>query len=67
MDYLYQDKAEEPNLDGIHTGIASSDMTDKSIKYCRWDADIKELKVVFESALSTDDKAILDGIVESNS
>ena len=63
MTTYHYSKATEPSLDKIHADVAASDMTDKSIQWCRWDEEEADLEVVFQNELSTGDKAILDGIV----
>ena len=65
--YEYLDKITSPNLTGIHDDVIASAITDKNIEWCRWDEDIATLKVVWQDALSAEDKALLDGIVQSNS
>ena len=75
--YDYADKTSSPNLDGIHTDVAASAMTDKAISFCRWDEECVDgscsppctghLHVVFTTELSGGDKTILDGIVSDNS
>lgn len=67
MEYLYDNIAEVPNLDGIHQGVSASDMSDKSLEWCRWDEMTKKLKVVFTNSLSSEDKLKLDSIVSNNS
>ena len=75
--YTYTGKTTEPTfrtydvlhvLDGgIHFDVDNSTMTDKTIEYCRWDAESADLNVYFTNALSTDDKTKLDTIVVNNS
>jgi len=67
MLYEYTDKTSMPNLDQIHLDVASSEMTDKTIEWCRWDELTSLLKVVFTNELIAGDKTILDGIVVANS
>jgi len=67
MVYEYNGKVTEPSLNQFHNNVANSLMTNKNIEGCRWDEDTELLSVFWQDALSTDDKAILDGIVESNS
>jgi len=61
--YEYPNKAQEPNLNDIHTAVAASAMADKNIDYCRWDQDTELLQVCWQEALDAPDKAILDAIV----
>lgn len=67
MEYIYENKVNSPNLDQIHLDVASSDMTDKTIEWCRWDEDIQKLKIIFTNELSVEDKTLLDTIVSNNS
>ena len=67
MEYLYNNKLISPSLDQIHIDINDSLMTDKSIEWCRWDEGIQILKIVFTNELSTNNKSILDSIVDNNS
>jgi hypothetical protein len=64
--YEYINVVNIPDLLGIHEDVASSEMTNKDIEFCRWDEDIATVKVIFAEALSPEDLAILDGIVASN-
>ena len=63
MQYTYDNKPNSPRLDFIHSEVAASTMTIKSIRYCRWDENDFELHVVFQDELSYYDKLILDDIV----
>jgi len=76
MEYHYDNITYAPNLatyadsvqvSGIHYDVANSDMSNKSISYCRWDEDMHELHVYFGYELSTEDKTKLDVIVANNS
>ena len=77
MEYYYDNIANIPNLSthdvddvqvsGIHYDVANSDMSNKSISYCRWDEDVEELHVHFAIELSAEDKTKLDTIVANNS
>ena len=67
VEYEYTNKATAPSLSTIHDDVATSEMTDKNIVYCRWDEDTEILKVVWTDTLSAGDKTILDGIVTSAS
>jgi len=67
MDYDYEGKETQPDLDGIEMGIADSEMTNKSVTGCSWWEEVALLRVTFETELSVDDKEILDQIVEDNS
>jgi len=67
MLYEYTDKTSMPNLDQIHLDVAASEMTDKTIEWCRWDEATEILKTVFTNELIVGDKTILDGIVVANS
>jgi len=67
MLYEYTDKTTIPNLDQIHLDVASSEMVDKIIEWCRWDELTDIIKVMFTNILIAGDKTILDTIVESNS
>jgi len=67
MLYEYTNKATAPGLDQIHLDVAASEMTDKTIEWCRWDELTEILKVVFTNTLSAPDKTILYGIVVANS
>lgn len=67
MLYEYTGKVTMPNLDQIHLDVAASEMTDKTIEWCRWDEATGILKIVFTNTLSAPDKTILDNIVVDNS
>jgi len=67
MLYEYSGKINAPNLDQIHLDVATSEMIDKVIEWCRWDELTALLKVVFTNELVVGDKTILDGIVVDNS
>lgn len=67
MLYEYSNKVTMPDLDQIHLDVATSEMTDKTIEWCRWDELTEILKIVFTNTLSAPDKTILDGIVADNS
>jgi len=67
MNYFYENKINSPNLDGIHSDVASSAMTDKAIEWCRWDKATENLKVVFTNSLSAEDKTLLDTVISNNS
>jgi hypothetical protein len=67
MEYIYENKTTEPNLDQIHIEVANSAMIDKSIQWCRWDKGLNRLKVVFTDDLSSEDKTLLDAIIANNS
>jgi len=67
MLYEYTNKTTMPNLDQIHLDVAASEMTDKTIEWCRWDELTDILKVVFTNTLIAGDKTILDAIVVDNS
>ena len=67
MVYEYTGKTASPNLGGIHTGVAASAMTDKTIEDCTWHEDNETLTVRFTGTLSAGDKTLLDGIVATNS
>jgi len=65
--YQYNNKTTSPNLSGIHEDVAISLMTDKNIKYCRWDEDTAILQVIWQEELNLDNESILAGIVIDNS
>ena len=67
MLYEYTNKTTMPNLDQIHLDVASSEMTDKTIEWCRWDELTEILKVIFTNELIVADKTILDTIATNNS
>jgi hypothetical protein len=67
MKYIYNNKLLSPNLDQIHIDISNSEMIDKSIEWCRWDEDTTILQVKYTNVLSSEDKIILDQIVENDS
>jgi hypothetical protein len=66
MSYFYNNIIISPNLDGIHSDVVISEMINKYILWCRWDQDIEELKIEFDTTLSSSDKNLLDNIVENN-
>jgi len=51
---------------GIQPDVLASEMTNKTIEWCRWDEDTELLEISFTDALDAGDKTILDGIVASN-
>ena len=63
MKYIYN-KIDEPNLLTIHNEVLNSVMNNKSLEYCTWDEDLKELEIVFINELNIEDKNILDLIIE---
>lgn len=63
MKYTYNNITIQPDLNEIHTEVANSVMTDKSIVWAGWDEDIQDLTIDFSGTLSGGDKTILDGIV----
>jgi hypothetical protein len=65
--YQYPNKVTCPDLALIHIDVASSEMTNKTVQWCRWDQDTGILIVCFESVLNESDKAILDTIVQNDS
>lgn len=65
--HTYTGKVTVPDLAVIHTDVAASAMTDKTIEYCHWDELSAELYVMFTGTLSGGDITILDGIVVANS
>ena len=67
MQYNYSSKAVSVNIQGIHTDVAASTMTNKNIQGCTWDEDSTSLKVDFDVTLSSSDKTELDTIVTNNS
>ena len=67
MLYEYTDKSTAPDLDQIHLDVVASEMTDKTIEWCRWDELTDILKIIFTNELIAGDKTILDAIVVDNS
>lgn len=65
--YEYTGKTTEPDLDQIHTDVAASAMTDKTIEYCIWDDSTDKLCTWFANALSGADKTAFDTVVTNNS
>jgi len=65
MLYIYLLNYRPENLWDYHEKIQTSNMLNKNIIWCRWDADTKELKINFDKELSADDKQILDNLVGS--
>lgn len=61
-EYIYP-KPSRPDLDRIHADVANSAMVNKNIAGCLWSEAEGVLKVYFFDPLSSEDKAILDGIV----
>ena len=64
--YIYTNKPNTPNLDGIHIETLASAMTDKSIEWCKWHEKTQTLEVNFTNSLSVEDKDVLDSIVTNN-
>lgn len=56
----------EEIISGIHYDVEISNMTDKSIEYCLWNESTEELDIYFTNELSSEDKIILDDIVNNN-
>jgi len=67
MLYEYTDITIAPDLDQIHLDVIASEMTDKTIEWCRWDELTDILKITFTNTLIAGDKTILDAIVVDNS
>jgi hypothetical protein len=66
MLYEYVNIGSIPNLDNIHLDIASSEMSNKTINYCRWDKETEILIIDFSNELIPSDKLKLDDIVYIN-
>ena len=68
MEYLYTNIEASPDLGQIYIDVSSSGsgMENTSILFCRWDNSDDHLYINFTTALSNDDKDILDQIVENN-
>ena len=67
MQYQYEDKSTSPDLSQIHLDIAASEMTSKTIEFCRWDEETELLKVNFTGTLSGADESTLGTIIKNNS
>ena len=65
--YDYTGKTTNPDAVQIQTDVAASAMTDKTIEWVRWDADVSEVCISFTNALDGTDKTTLDTIVSNNS
>jgi hypothetical protein len=63
--YEYNNVVNSPNLEYIQEEVLESEMTNKTIEYCRWNEENSILLVVFTNSLSGDDKAILDTIISN--
>ena len=63
--YEYNSIINSPNLEYIQEEVLESEMTNKTIEYCRWNEENSILLVFFTNSLSGDDKAILDTVVSN--
>ena len=62
-DYEYADITSTPNGMAIRGAVASSEMTDKDMGETTWGSDTEILTITFDTALSSGDKTLLDGLV----
>ena len=80
MNYEYEDITSQPNIatfernvdgvyilaSGIQYDVANSAMTNKTIEGGTWRETEETLTIIFTDELSTEDKTLLDTIVENN-
>lgn len=67
MFYYYENKTSSPDLFQIQYNVSISNMTDKTIEWCRWDKETNVLQIKFTNELKPSDKLILDDLVFQNS
>ena len=61
-DYVYS-RAALPYFKRIEVGVRDSEMTSKALNHMDWESSTEELIIYWDSTLSAENKAILDGIV----
>ena len=76
MEHEYNNITNEPSftefnesgelIGGIHYDVEHSEMTNKSLEYCRWDEGTSKAFFKFTTQLDTEDLAIFDDIVSDN-
>lgn len=53
-------------VSGIHYCVLQCDLQNKGLQYCIWNEETKQLNVVFENALTVEEKECLDLAVSNN-